>query len=138
MRQTAACLLFILSVMIAGCGAPKDLANTDLAVSKFHAQLDAGSFQQIYDDSGDAMKNAAPEKRFIDFLSAVHRKLGFVKSASRRGFHINWRTSGKTVTVSYATRFDQDIAEEQFVFHVSGDDAQLIGYHINSDALVTK
>jgi hypothetical protein len=138
MRQTALSLLLLLAMMSAGCGASKDLANTDIAVSKFHSQLDAGSFEQIYEDSSDAMKNAAPKQKFVDFLTAVHRKLGFVKSTSRRGFNINWGTSGKTVRVGYATQFDQDTAEEQFVFHVRGDDAQLIGYHINSDALVTK
>ena len=139
MRRTAPFLLVICAALLGvGCGARKDLASTDLAVAKFHTQLDAASFAQIYSDSSEAMKNASPKEKFVAFLDAVHRKLGAVKSTSRKGFFINWGTSGKTVKATYSTQFDQDNAEEQFVFQVRGDDVQLVGYHINSDALVTK
>jgi len=138
MRRMAFVLTAMFCLFVAGCGAKRDLASTDSAVARFHAQLDAGNFDQIYLDSGDAMKKATPQQKLVDLLSAIHRKLGNVKSASRQRFFINWGSSGKTIRVNYETQFDDDQAAEEFVFAMSGDDAQLIGYHINSNALITK
>ena len=138
MRRMAALFVAVLCVSVAGYGAKKDLATTDSAVVKFHAQLDAGNFDQIYLDSGDGMKKATTQQKLVDLLSAIHRKLGNVKSANRRNFFINWGTSGRTIRVNYDTQFDADTAGEEFVFTVAGDDAQLVGYHISSNALVTK
>jgi hypothetical protein len=139
MRRVATfCAFAFLCVFSPGCGAKKDLASTDLAVAKFHSQLDAGSFEQIYADSGDAFRNSASKEKLVTFLGAVHRKLGYTKSSDRQKFFINWGTSGERITVNYATQFDQDNAQEQFVFLVSGSDVKLVGYRINSDGLVTK
>jgi Protein of unknown function (DUF4019) len=139
MRRMAPFFLILLVALLnLGCGTQKDLVNTDAAVSKFHAQLDAGNFTQIYADSDQAMKDAASQQKFVDLLSAIHRKLGAVKNANRQGFFVHWGTSGKTIRVNYATQFDADNAAEEFVFLASGDDIRLVGYHINSDALVTK
>jgi len=129
---------WLLLPLLAGCGMHQDLNKTDAAVSKFHEQLDAGSFAQIYADSDDAMKKAASEARLTDLLSAVNRKLGHVKKADRQGFFVNWNTSGKFVRVNYKTQFDADTADEEFVFHVSSNRVSLAGYHINSDALIVK
>jgi hypothetical protein len=138
MRQAAPLLLALSCIFVASCGAKKDLTSTNSAVAKFHAQLDAGNFDQIYADSDDAMKQAITKGKFTDLLSAVHRKLGNVKSAIRKTFFINWDTSGETIRVTYETQFESDNTEEQFVFTVSGKEAKLVGYHINSDVLITK
>ncbi len=119
-------------------GALKDLGQADNAVSKFHQQLDAGSFEQIYADSDDALKQATTQQKFIDLLSAVPRKLGTVKSTEREGYFVNFGTSGERLRLTYATQFEDDNAQEQFTFQVIGDDCRLVGYQISSDALITK
>jgi hypothetical protein len=121
-----------------GCGTGQELSKTDAAVKKFHDQLDAGSFAQIYADSDDGMKKAASETKLTELLAAVNRKLGHVRKADRQGFFVNWNTSGKFIRANYKTQFDADTADEQFVFRVNGDQVSLVGYHINSDALVLK
>jgi hypothetical protein len=138
MKRMALVFAAVFCLFVGGCGAKKDLANTESAVVKFHAQLDAGSFDQIYADSGAAMKKATSQQKLVDLLSAIHRKLGNVKNSNRQKFFMNWGTAGKTVRVNYATQFDADSAEEEFAFLVDGDDVKLVGYHINSEALVTK
>jgi hypothetical protein len=139
MRRVAAfCAVAALGLFGVGCGAKKDLANTDLAVAKFHAQLDAGSFDQIYTDADQSFRDSISQEKLNTFLGAVHRKLGYTKSSDRKSFFVNLGTSGERITVNYATQFDQDNAQERFVFQVSGADVKLLGYHINSDALVTK
>ncbi|HUL33142.1 MAG TPA: DUF4019 domain-containing protein [Candidatus Eisenbacteria bacterium] len=131
-------ILLPLSLIFAGCGAKRDLKQADEAVTGFHAQLNAGSFDQIYSDSDDLLKNAISQQKFVNLLDAVHRKLGSAESADRQGFFINYGTQGEMIRVTYATRYDGDQASEEFVFHNGRDGLRLVGYHINSDALITQ
>jgi len=138
-RVLFASLCAISSVfLVAGCGAKQDIANAEAAVTQFHAQLNAGNFDQIYTQSDAAMKNASSQEKFVALLDAIHRKLGAVKSANRQSFFMNYGTSGKSLRLTYTTQYDADNATEEFVFHVNGNDVRLAGYHINSEALITK
>jgi hypothetical protein len=140
MRLTKFLLLGALSlfVFIAGCGTKADIGIVDAAVTKFHNQLDAGKFDEMYDESDDAFKAAATKQKFVDLLSAIHRKLGSVKSAGRQGFFVNFGTVGERIRLTYSSQFENDHADEEFVFQVSGKSVRLVGYHINSDALITR
>lgn len=131
------CILLLISFGIS-CGTSKDIGKAEAAVANVHAQLNAGSFQQIYKDSDDSFKSATSQEHFIAILDAVHRKLGTVQSAEREGFFVNYGTTGEMIRLNYSTRFDTGTADEQFVFRVSGNEARLVGYHINSDLLITK
>ena len=71
-------------------------------------------------------------------LEAVHHKLGMVQSTDRRDFFANVRTGGGRVDANYSTRFDSGTAQGHSVFRTAGDGVPLVGYHINSDALITK
>jgi len=125
-------------LLVAGCGSKHDIAAAEAAVAQFHAQLDAGNFAQIYAQSDAIMKNASSQEKFVALLDAIHRKLGVVKNATRQSFFMNYGTFGKTLRLTYATQYDADNATEEFIFHVNGNDVSLAGYHINSEALVTK
>jgi Protein of unknown function (DUF4019) len=129
-------VLFVMAV--AGCGGKQQIASAEAGVTQFHAQLDAGNFGQIYTDSDSAMKSASSQEKFVALLEAIHRKLGAVKSANRQTFFFNYGTTGKVLRLTYATQYDADNAIEEFVFRINGDDVRLAGYHINSEALVTK
>jgi hypothetical protein len=131
-------LAVFLLVWFTGCGIQEGLKKSDAAVFKFHSQLNAAAFDQIYTDSGDALKENTTQKKFVDLLTAVHRKLGAVKSANRTNFFVNYAASGSTVRVNYSTQFDVDSATEEFVFRINADDLRLTGYHISSDALITQ
>jgi hypothetical protein len=129
----------VASFGFSGCGMKADMKTVDAAVEKFHAQLNAGNFDQIYADTNEALKQASSREEFVKLLGAVHRKLGAVKSSSRGNFFENWGTSGKIVRTSYPTEFEGDsAAQEEFVFQVGGDGATIRGYHINSNALITQ
>jgi hypothetical protein len=131
-------LAVFLLVWFTGCGMQEGLKKSDAAVIKFHSQLNAAAFDQIYTDSGDALKENTTQKKFVDLLTAVHRKLGAVKSANRTNFFVNYAASGSTVRVNYSTQFDVDSATEEFIFRINADELRLTGYHINSDALITQ
>jgi len=107
-------------------------------VTRVHAQMDDAKFLDIYSQAGVALRNASSQQDFIDFMSAVHRKRGKVQSASRTRFFVNFTTSGTRVTLNYQTKFEGGDGQEQFLWHVSGAQALLVGYHINSKALILK
>lgn len=140
MRRTMASSVAVLSlaVMLTGCSAQRDMNSADAAVTHFHAQLNAGNFDQIYADSDNLMKNATSREKFVNLLSAVHRKLGSAKSTDRKGFFINYGNQGETIRLTYSTQYEVDTAGEEFVFHRNGKEMLLAGYHINSDALITQ
>ena len=87
--------MVLFALAVASCGGKQQIANAETAVTQFHAQLNAGNFDQIYTDSDAAMKNASSQEKFVALLDAIHRKLGAVKSANRQSFFMNYGTSGK-------------------------------------------
>jgi hypothetical protein len=51
---------------------------------------------------------------------------------------VNWTTSGTRVVLDYSTKFDAGDAAEQFTWKIAGNNAVLVGYNINSTALIVK
>jgi len=132
-----ASLLLALS-SLAGCSTTKDLGAASAAVTRFHEQLDKADFSAIYTEADQRFRDSSPQPEFLTFMNAVHAKLGKVTDATRQGFFVNFTTSGKRVRLTYATKFAAGDAQEEFVWAKNGNDFALLGYHINSMALVTK
>ncbi len=120
------------------CGVKKGKENAERAVEKFHSQLNAGQFQQIYAESDDAFKKAATEEQVLQLFDAVRRKLGTVQQAKLSGWHVNATTGGTVVTLGYEVDFSEGKGTEQFVYHITGDKALLFNYNVNSPLLITK
>ncbi|MGH8101942.1 MAG: hypothetical protein ACREIW_11645, partial [Chthoniobacterales bacterium] len=91
-----------------------------------------------YAQADDALRSASKQEDFLAFMGAVHGKLGKVQSAARKGFFVNFNTSGTRVRLNYDTKFDGGDATEEFLWRIQGNKALLVGYHINSNALVLK
>ena len=130
--------LCVLVIVLCGCSMSADTALAEQAVPKFHELLDAGDFDAIYEASAADLKRVTTHQDFVVFLDAVHRKLGRTKGSDRTGWNVNYHTSGSFVTLTYKTSFDGGAAEEQFVFRLQDKAALLVGYHINSTALILK
>ncbi len=114
----------------------KNIALGRAAVAKFHQQLDAEQYDQIYAEADPALRQASTHRDFIALMSAVHRKLGKIQDATGESFNVNWGTSGTQVRMSYKTKFAGGDAEETFVWHVVADRPLLLNYNINSNALI--
>jgi hypothetical protein len=97
----------------------------------------AQQFDQIYSEAADDLKKTTTDQAMTRLLSAVERKLGAVKSASRNAWSVNFNASGTSVTLKYKTAFEHGSGEETFAFRISGGKALLAGYHINSNELIT-
>jgi len=130
----ALCAIFLLQ----GCGVTKDISAAQKEIIHFHAQLDAGKYADIYDQASPTLKKASSKSDFIDLLSAIHRKIGLVKSSTESAWNINSTLAGTFVTLSYHTEYAGGGADEQFVYQIKNKTATLVGYHINSMALIIK
>jgi hypothetical protein len=130
--------LVALLASLCACSISADTTAAEEGVQKFHEQLDAGRFDEIYDQAADDLRQATTHDDFVAFVQAVHRKLGNTKSSDKTGWNVNYQTSGHFVTLAYKTTFDGGTAQEQFVFRLHDKAAVLVGYHINSTALIVK
>jgi hypothetical protein len=140
MKRSVASLVVLVCLcpVLLGCGMKADIAKAGTSVTHFHAQLDSQDYTGIYNEAHPRFRTATTVDDFRALLTAVHSKLGSVQSSTQQRFFVNYNTSGSTVTVTYATDFAGGKASEEFVWAKSGDTLQLLGYHINSNALITK
>ncbi len=125
-------------MLMIGCGAQKDMEAASAAVTQFHGQLDHQDYLSIYKNADERFRAASEQDDFLALMTAVHNKLGMVQQSSRQGFFVNYNTSGTSIRLTYATKFGSGDAEEEFLWSKSGDSFRLLGYHINSNALITK
>lgn len=126
-------------ILLAGCGSTNDLRLAEQGTGVFHSQLDSEQYRVVYAQADENLHNAATETDFVNLLQAVHQKLGRVQRSQRRNYQVNWSTTqGTVVTLIYDTAFDGGNSTEQFAWRIRANQPALIGYHINSNALITK
>lgn len=133
-------VLLAASCALASCGSSsKNVQLAEDSVGIFHAQLDTEQYSSIYKAADDKFHAATSENDLTKLLHAVHTKLGTVKNASVKNTGMAWFAGqGATVTLIYDTKFSEGAGTEQFVWHISNDQATLYGYRINSNDLITK
>ena len=139
MQRLAVLSLMVFLALLAACSSADDMDAARAASANFHSQLDAGQFDQIWEASGVELKNASSQQDFTDLLEAVHRKLGQVSSTKETHWGVRMVTAGTFIDLAYSTTFEGGAAVEQLVWHIdAAGKALLVGYHINSNALITK
>ena len=114
---------------LAGCSMGQDMSATDSAVADFHAKLNNGQFTAIAAAAGPEMKNGGVD--FPVFIEKIHAKLGTFRS-----FNDNINNGDHTFTASYASVYSTGPASENFVYRLNGGKPVLIGYHVESAALL--
>ena len=128
--------IFMLTVLaLGGCSMGQDLTSGGAAVDDFHRRMDAGQFAAIDDAAGPEIK--ATPGGFAPILAIVHTKLGNAKSSSRTGFNDRYDNGDHRLELVYDTKFDKGDGVEQFIYRLVGGKAVLVGYHVNSNALMT-
>jgi uncharacterized protein DUF3887 len=132
-------LLLAYGLWQCGSGLVKGGQASDAAVAEFHHNLNAGSFEEIYSRSDQVFQESGKKEELFKFFTAIHKKLGNAGNASRGGINVNANTSGTFITVTYTTTYDKGAATETFTWRkgVAGD-LKLVGYNIQSDALIVE
>jgi uncharacterized protein (DUF2236 family) len=129
------CAIFIAQ---GGCGTGQDVKAAEEQVTNFHQQLDSQDFLNIYNQADPKLREVTKTEEFLGLLTAVHKKLGNVQNATRQSFYVNFSTSGSTVRLTYQTKFAEGDAQEVFTWKKNGSDLRLLGYNIQSNALILK
>ena len=138
MKTTSKHIIFfvVIVVLFAGCSMKKGKDAAERAVEKFHNQLNAGQFREIYAEADEGFKKAAKEEDAIALFDGVRRKLGTVQKATLTGWHVNAAMGGNAITLGYDVEFSGGKAVEQFVYRQSGDKVALFNYNVNSPVLL--
>ena len=130
-----ACLLLLFST---SCSLTKGKEASERAVIKFHNQLNAGQLHEIYVQADEGFRKGTTEPDAVAYFEAVRRKLGEVKNSKMVGFRVNATTMGTMVNLGYQVEFSEGKGTEDFMFRVTGDEALLFSYTVNSSLLITR
>jgi hypothetical protein len=120
------------------CSSKQNLAEANLAAEKFHAQFNAGDYAGIHAAADAAFQKSMSEADFITFMDAIHRKLGDHQSSAFGGFRAVTGTGGTRISQACSSEFAKGKAKETFTWLISNSHATLMGYNINSRALIIK
>jgi hypothetical protein len=107
------------------------------AVQHFHQQLNAEDYEGISRDAAEGFGATQSHDELIEFLAAVHKKLGNAGESSFTNIRVDTNTHGTFTTTSYDTTFDHGKAAERFTWVTEDGIFKLYSYHIESNALIT-
>ena len=131
--------LLFASLLFTSCGDTfkgRHVAEPQIAV--FHKRLDAGEYDEIYYDAAGEFRKATSKEKMNELLSAINRKLGAVQASAVTNWRVTTRNRTTYVVLVSETRFENGSGTETFTFIVSGSNADLIGYNINSVDMMIK
>jgi hypothetical protein len=110
---------------------------SDPAVQHFHQELNAEDYEGIVSNASDEFATTKNHDEVVEFLRAVHKKLGNAGDSSFTNIRVDKNTRGTFTTTSYETIFDRGKASERFTWVRDNGAFRLYYYHIESNALVT-
>ncbi len=115
--------------------AQRDAAQA--ATERFHLKLDLGQFDSIYQEADPGFRNATPEKDANALWRMVQRRFGSLQSDSLLSWYVSVTTNnGTIVRLVYYTTFFKDKGTEIFTWRIRNGKPALLGYNINSPALL--
>lgn len=121
----------------AGCGVSSSRHHAEAAIDVFHRELNAGDFDAIWNGADDRFRETATRESYDKFVGAVHRKLGRALRTSNQKWSVRNFNLETSIVLVQRTEFEYGAGTETFTFSVQGDAVRLIGYHIESNELVT-
>ena len=103
------CLTFLTAILLVvnSCSVAKGRKISEEAVVRFHNQLNAGQYREIYAASDEGFRKATSEADTLALFEAVRWKLGTVKSSNQTGWRINATPAGTLVNLGYDVEFSE-------------------------------
>ena len=128
--------VIISALILTSCNPVKSTAEADNAVVEFHALFDAEDYDKIFDTAHPDFKASQSQADTINFLRSVREKLGTIKSTNRIGWRVNSVNMKTNVVLTFETTFQNGKGVETFTYRISEGSASLLGWYVNSNALV--
>ena len=108
-----------------------DKKLSDTAVARFHWELNAGGYEQIYDEATPELRASAPKAQILGVFEGVHQKLGNAVSAKFDEYKSNSTSSGTEVAGTYTSTYANGTVKETFTWMKKGNSLQLLRYHMS-------
>jgi hypothetical protein len=126
-------------VLLVGCGnTVHGVEYAEPAFAKFRQQMQAGQFGKFYDFAGEEFRSATSREDGIALFAAVDRKLGKLQHAEKINWNVNTRNMTTLVVLVYKSRYAEGEATETFTIKVADGSGQIVGYDIQSLAMMIK
>ena len=132
-------MTILAATVLAGCGGVfngKGAAET--AIAHFHALYNQGNLDEIWKEADPQFCAASTKPKYDEFMGAVERKLGKVVSSANAGWNVKTFNFNTTIAMAQNTVFEHGQGTESFTFAMSGTNAVLVGYNIQSMDLIVK
>lgn len=139
--KRAACALlaaFSLAVLAACGDTVHGIEYAEPTVAEFRDLMDARQFERLYDSTGDEFKAATPRDDGIALFAAVDRKLGKLRGSKQINWNVNTRNGVTLVALAYQSHYAGGDATETFTVKVDDGKGVLVGYNIQSLAMLVK
>lgn len=124
------------ALVLLSCNPVKSTAEADKAAAEFHALFDAEDYDKIFDTAHADFKAAQPKADSVIFLRSVREKLGTIKLTKRAGWQANSVNMKTNVVLTYETEFENGRGVETFTYRIDDGSTSLLGWHVNSSALI--
>jgi hypothetical protein len=111
------------------------------SIDRFHSQLNAEKYSEIYREAHPNMKSSQTESDFVAYLSHIHRLYGNFKrtidstSSFSRFVHtrdFGFRQSSGTAMIGLDSVFERGVCMEVFEWQVENGRAILVDYKCGS------
>jgi hypothetical protein len=138
-KWSIAVTLVLMTILLWRCGTGL-MQGRELSangVQQFHALLNSGQNEQIYDRASDAFRGGGNKQDLIKFLQSIRRKLGDAGSSTLNNLNVTATATGTYITAVYRMTFAKGEAVETFTWIKSGQGVVLNGYNIQSMKLIT-
>jgi Cys-tRNA synthase (O-phospho-L-seryl-tRNA:Cys-tRNA synthase) len=124
---------------LAGCGdTVHGIEYAEPAVEKFRHQMQAGQFESAYESTGAEFRQATSRENGIALFAAVDRKLGKLQHAEKISWNVNTRNTTTFVVLVYNCKYAEGDATETFTVEVDDGVGVIVGYNIQSLAMMIK
>jgi uncharacterized cupin superfamily protein len=136
MRRVLYAVTLCLTLVCIGCGMSETKESALRATGDFRVKYEQGKYDAIWATTSPEFRKAMTQAEFTKFLQKIHEKLGSTVDVNLGPFNVNYGTAGTIVTLGYQTKFQKGDAAETFIWRIDEGQAQLVGYNVNSKALI--
>ena len=131
-----AALVLSFAVLIVSCGVKQAMEDASAEITQFHADFDREAYDAIWSTTSSEFRQVSKKNDFEKLLAAIHAKLGAVKKSDQQGWQANTNNGVSTVVINTKTAFAKGEGVETFTYIREGKALKLLGYNIQSAALI--
>jgi uncharacterized protein DUF4019 len=128
--------LFLFGLYECGTGLVGGMKSAEAGIAQLHERYNREAYNEIIDES-DPRFQTLSRQDLLKFFNSVHRKLGPVLETKRTFVNVNATTEGTFVRATFSTKFERAEGVETVVWRRDRGELRLVGYNIQSNALVT-